>query len=171
VKEHICAVAAVVLGMVGVTLAQPARQLSAGAQAPGRVAPQVERCLHDRSESAAEKARREEAMAAMRMIDYVIEQSISVRVPRAMDWDELARSPHVGTLRLRKDAVGDLARKIAWGLDEPLPGWQISWLAAPRPAYTLTDTHDACAFKLSSDDPTVVPNTGRELRIVPLDTY
>jgi hypothetical protein len=166
VTKQFWAVAAIAPAMTIVALAQqPGRE----PQAPGGVAPQVERCLHDRFESAAEKARREEAIAAMRMIDYVL---VGFRLPRPMQWRDVARDQRVDALRGRPDAVGDLARKILWGFDEPLPGWRITWAwTGIRAVYSLTDQRDPCAFKLSSHDPDVIPGAVGEPKIVPLDTY
>jgi hypothetical protein len=160
VTKQICTAAAIALAMAGV----------ARAQAPGGVAPQIERCLHGSGETTAEKARREEAVAAMRMIDYVLVGR--PLVPRPTQWRDVARDQRVDVLRARPDAVGDLARKILWGFDEPLPGWRIAWVwTGHRAAFSLADQRDPCALKLSSQDPAVIPGAGGELKIVPLDTY
>jgi hypothetical protein len=172
VKEQICAVAVLASVMAGVALAQSGREEPAreATQAPGGVVPQIERCLHGGGETTAEKARRDEAIAAMRMIDYVLIGS--PRVPRPMQWRDLARDQRIDVLRGQPNAVGDLARKILWGFDEPLPGWRIAWAWTwPRAVYSLTDQRDPCALTLSSQDPEVIPGAGGELRIVPLDTY
>jgi hypothetical protein len=165
--KQIWAVATLAMTVAGVALAQ--HPIQERRPAPGEVAPQIERCLHDeRTESAAEKARREEAVAAMRMIDYVLVG----RALRPMQWRDVAREARVDSLRARPDAVGDLARKILWGFDEPLPGWRIAWAwMGHRALYSLTDQRDPCEFRLSSDDPDVIPGAGGELKIVPLDTY
>jgi hypothetical protein len=166
VRKQIWAVAAFASVMAGVALAQSVREQP---QAPGGVAPQIERCLHGSGETTAEKARRDEAIAAMRMIDHVL---VGFRVPRPLQWRDVARDQRVDVLRGRPDAVGDLARKILWGFDEPLPGWRITWAwTGIRAVYSLTDQRDPCALKLSSQDPNVIPDARVEPRVVPLDAY
>ena len=129
--------------------------------------PQDRRCLHDANETEAERQRREEALAAMRMIDYVLTRPTTrPPVPR---WENLAKSPAVASLRGMTGPVGDLARRIAWGEPEPLPGWGISFIpfmgVPPDVRFALTDLRDPCAFTYSSQDPNVLP---RGYRILPL---
>jgi hypothetical protein len=129
---------------------------------------QDRRCLHGGDESAAEAARREEALAAMRLIVGVVQQS--ARPQRAYPtWEALADSTLVSGLREMAGPAGELARKIQWGTSEPLPGWGIAYVAARvEVRFALTDLRDPCGFTLSSMDPRVVPQG--PARIVPLDS-
>jgi hypothetical protein len=137
---------------------------------PQTIAPQVEACLHGRVESPAQKERREEALAAMRMIDYV--NRSGVLFPSRMTWERLSRGPTVPKLQSMSGPVGELARKIDWGAEEPLPGWRITWVAGPPAVFfALTDTRDPCAFRYSSNDPEVLPHGEGRMRVLPLDTY
>jgi hypothetical protein len=142
---------------------------------PGTVAPQIEMCLHDNTETPAQKARREEALAAMRMIDYAVRKTPVTR-PSRMTWERLAGAPVVRELKAMEGRVGDLARTLAWGEREPLPGWRVAWLQAsptlqaPRSVlFSLTDTRDPCAFKYRSDDPDVIPPGAGGVRLLPLN--
>lgn len=161
----------------GVILGLGALTLHAAAQAPvrGQVSPQVEVCLHDNRETSAEKERRTEALAAMRMIGYVVSRTPAV--PLRTGWQRLASSHLVGELRAMDGPVGDLARKIAWGDREPLPGWRITWVQVPATlhdpttVFGLTDDRDPCRFKYRSNDPEVAGEMGRGgMRLLPLDT-
>ena len=141
-----------------VALAQRTPILPGPPDDPSRV------CLHDENETPAEGARRAEALAAMRMILYVVaDRDWLNRYPR---WEDLAASPPVVRLRANSGPAGELARKIAWGTPEPLPGWGIAYVASRYDVrFSLTDLRDPCGFTYSSVDPNV---TGRRMRIVPL---
>jgi hypothetical protein len=158
-------------GAAGTFLSLSALALPAVAQSPPEtIAPQIEACLHGRVESHAQRARREEALAAMRMIDHVSRSG--VQFPGRMSWERLSRQPEIVRLQGMDGAVGDLARKIEWGAMEPLPGWRITWIAGPpQVVFSLTDTRDPCAFKYSSTDPDVIPEGKGGIRLLPLDTY
>lgn len=131
-------------------------------------------CLHGTMESRLEEQRRIEALTAMRMINTAL-----ARTPPSVrpypTWEELTNSPIVGTLRGTGGPMGDLARKMQWGSTEPLPGWQIHYLAG-RDAYafSLRDVRDPCGFGYASDESGVIvqtyPISGRGVRIVPLET-
>jgi hypothetical protein len=158
---------------MGLLAATPA---GAQAPAPGMVAPQIERCLHGNAETAVEKERRTEALAAMRMIDHVLGQGISLRPP--LIWERMAGHPGVGDLKRMDGRVGELAHKIAWGESEPLPGWRITWAQAPptlqNPAailFALTDSRDTCRFRYSSNDPDVIQTGRGGVRLLPLERY
>ena len=162
-----------------VVLALWAMTLHGAAQAPvpGQVESQIERCLHDTGETSAEKARRTEALAAMRMIGYVVGKT-PVLLPSRLTWQRLAASPVVDELRGMDGAVGDLARKMAWGDIEPLPGWRITWMQAPATLqapttilFALTDHRDPCMFRYSSNDPDIMRESRGGVRLLPLDVY
>jgi hypothetical protein len=159
--------------MLGLMTAGP---VGAQAPAPGMVAPQIERCLHGNAETAVEKERRTEALAAMRMIDHVFAQGIALSP--SLTWERLASQPGVGDLKRMDGRVGALANKLAWGASEPLPGWRISWVQAPQtlqnPAailFALTDVRDSCRFRYSSNDPDVIQTGRGGVRLLPLERY
>lgn len=144
--------------MVTVLLAINVLAAQAGAPPPGQVAPPVEKCLHNTlEESPAERERRNAAMAAMRMIDWVRLQGGATGLRRSY-WTVMANTDAVQRLKRMDGRVGELARRMAWGDDEPLPGWRIqfldSWIA---PAYSLTDTRDPCKLVYRSTDQEVLP--------------
>ncbi len=166
---------------IGAVLSVGGLAVDAGAQAPalGQVAPQVEQCLHDASESADEKARREEALAAMRMIAFVVDEGppLSQSGPK---WSDLQSTPAIRRLRLMAGRVGDLARKIQWGKPEPLPGWAMIWPSGPlerrRPlapptVFSLTDMRDPCLFRYSSTDPEVMQARRPGLKLLQPEAY
>jgi hypothetical protein len=159
-------------GLVGLS-AQVATQ---GAP-PGQVARQLEQCLHGQDETDVEKLRREEALAAMRMIDWVLARS-PLSYPRFHGWAELRGRREVRQLRAMDGRVGELARKLKWGDPEPLPDWGMSWMAADAPprlplapaiVFALIDLRDPCLFRYSSTDPEV--RTGPTLKLLQPDTY
>jgi hypothetical protein len=124
-------------------------------------------CLHGELESPSEAMRRAEALAAMRLI-YATLETIMSRGSAPLPWQSLGTSPEVMALRRRPDAMGELARRIEWGADEPLPGWGIAYVAARAEIrFALIDLRDPCGFTYSSNDPDVIP---RGARIVPLDS-
>jgi hypothetical protein len=112
-------------------------------------------CLHSRLESPAEARRRQDALRATRMINTLTVSP--ARGPGAAgaypSWEELARSPQLASLRSMGGPAGDLARKIQWGTQYPLPGWAIHYVAsAAGYAFSLTDVLDPCRFTYHSDD-------------------
>ena len=144
---------------------------------PGQVAPQIENCLHGSIESAEEKARRNEALAAMKMIDFARLTAIRV-YPGKFGWAELAWSEPVRKLKATEGSVGELARKINWGASEPLPGWTLTWHKGTtyltpsnnsfEDSFAMVDSRDPCKFGYSSTDPEIA-NAGRNARVQPLD--
>lgn len=151
------------------TLTLGAALLGAQVPVPPRtVEPPLEKCLHAAStETPAERERRVDAVAAMRMIGWVLHQDGS-RVPQSRSWSAMRESSSVTQLKSRDDRVGDLAKRLAWGTGEPLPGWRMHWASSPmRTAYSLTDTRDPCALTLRSTDPDVIgpPSFG----VIPLE--
>ena len=137
---------------------------------------QARACLHMGIESPAEVRRREEALAAVRMINTAMGRG--GRVPNQPveypTWEELAASSPVATLRGMGGPLGELARKIEWGGDEPLPGWEIHHVSGPNAyAFSLTDLRDPCRFAYVADETgTIVEghpiNGGRRGGIVPI---
>lgn len=159
-------------GLVALMLPGPAQST-----APPQVEPPAGSCLHGPSETAAEKARRDEALAVMRMVDWVLEQR--PRTDReTRGWQALRLHPSVAALQQLTNAAGILARKVRWGDPEPLPGWSMSWLegrAVPQvprgdsTLFALTDVRDPCKFRYDSVDPEVLPPDRPEVRR--LDEY
>lgn len=135
---------------------------------PGQVQIPVEPCLHSRSgESVAEAERRTDALAVMRMIDWAFKaQGLP---PGDMAWRTLLKDTQaVRKLETEPGRVGQLAARVAWGAEEPLPGWRLTW-GKPTPmqvVYSLTDTRDPCRFVYRSSDPGVL--TGGPYGVMPL---
>jgi hypothetical protein len=110
--------------------------------------------------------RRTEAIRAVRMFNTAAtaehRSPLVPRLPRVPEspypsWADLATSGSVGMWRSDGGPAGDLARKIRWGDDEPLPGWEIHWIANEEGyAFTLTDLRDRCGFSYSSDERGVI---------------
>jgi hypothetical protein len=141
----------------------------AGVSPPGNVTPPVEPCFHGAQETEIERARRTDAVAAMRMIDWVMRQH-GVEGLRDV-WPVMGNLTAAIILKDAEGRVGELARRIGWGADEPLPGWRITLSRSSRSrqvtVYALTDTRDPCALTLLSTDPDVVPP--RPYGVMPLD--
>jgi hypothetical protein len=111
-------------------------------------------CLHEDDETAAEAARRNDALGMMRLIDHVLTTPVRAEPPLEV-W---ARLPAVADLRRAPGPAGELARKIQWGSSEPLRGWGLAYVTTGgSPRYALTDLTDPCAFAYSSADPEVLP--------------
>jgi hypothetical protein len=133
-----------------------------------------EACLHSGAlEAPAEARRRDDALAAARMINTLAASRLSNRSTGYLTWEQIADSPQLASLRGAGGPAGELARKIQWGTDEPLPGWAIHYIASDNGyAFSLTDTRDPCLFTYSSNDRGVVvegqPVTRRGPGIVPL---
>jgi hypothetical protein len=112
-------------------------------------------CLHQESETPPERARRVEALQAVRLINTVTARPFSPR--RYQTWSEIANSGAVGTLRTDGGLLGQLARKIRWGTPEPLPGWNIHFVSSEDAyAFTLRDVRDPCGFSYVSDESGVI---------------
>jgi hypothetical protein len=111
-------------------------------------------CLHTGLEFPAERERREEALAAARLINNVMTDRARLSNNRSTypTWEELAGSP-ITALPGLGGAMGELARKIRWGSPEPLPGWRIRHVNDEDGyAFSLTDTRDPCGFAYFSDE-------------------
>jgi hypothetical protein len=140
----------------------------------GPVAAQAtEACLHAGLESAPEARRRDEALAAARMINTLAGNRLPNRPPVYLTWQQIADSPQLASLRGTGGPAGDLVRKIRWGTDEPLPGWAIHYVSSENGyAFSLTDTRDPCLFTYASNDRGVIvegqPISRRGAGIVPL---
>lgn len=141
---------------------------------PSAAQPLLSRCLHGQNESPAQSQRREEALDAMDLINRVLERN-----PKGAafpTWEALAKSATVASFREMSGRRGDLARKMAWGTDQPLFGWRIHYVAARDGyAFSLTDIRDVCQFTFASNDTGVViegrpANDGRPPRVIPLDS-
>ena len=70
---------------------------------------------------------------------------------------------------------GDLARKIQWGAEQPLPGWEIHYIAAQDGyAFSLTDVRDPCSLTFASNDTGMLiqgrPADRGPVRVIPLDS-
>jgi len=166
---------------IGVVMSLAGQTVDAAAQAapPGQGAPTVEKCLHGASESADDRARRQEALAAMRMIDWVASTQPTL-YPPGVTWAQLADFAAVKKLQGMDGPVGDLARRLGWGAPEPLPGWAMEWRIAPALprlppmpllAFALTDLRDPCKFSYSSADRDVMRAWRPELRLLQPPTY
>jgi hypothetical protein len=141
--------------------------------APSAAQPRVG-CLHGENETRVQQQRREDATDAADLINRIIS-----RRPRGSaypTWENLTKSRELDTLRGIAGRRGDLARKMAWGTEQPLPGWLIHYVAAENGyAFSLTDMRDPCQLTLSSDDTGIViegrPADARgQVRVVPLDS-
>ena len=136
--------------------------ISVGFLAQAGVSP----CLHGPQETEAERGRRTDAVAAMRMIDWVMQQHGLTRLHTV--WWVMGNLSAVITLKGTDGRVGELATRISWGGGEPLPGWRLTLSRSlSSNDYWLIDTRDPCALKLMSTDPEVVPP--RPYGIMPLD--
>lgn len=125
-------------------------------------------CLHDTRESDAEADRRIEALRAMRLIAYAVSTTAGRgRHARFPSWAALAASPVVESLRNGSGTAAELARRIAWGSGEPLPGWRLSYAVTVADVrFALTDERDPCGFTYASTDPQVIPPTARVLPLM-----
>jgi hypothetical protein len=128
-------------------------------------------CLHGVKETPQEQQRRMEALAAMRLIYGLLS-----RVPASPlgypDWQTLARSKVVADLKNIQGETGELARKIQWGSNEPLPGWTFSYkVGVASVAFAIRDLRDLCEFTYSSTDPDVVAGSSRIIPLAPDVAY
>src|SRR5262245_31413287 len=85
---------------------------------------QARMCLHMGLEVPAERERREEDLAATRLINNAMNTRAARgpnQRPSYPTWEELAGAP----IPALGGATGELARKIRWGSPEPLPGWRM----------------------------------------------
>ena len=132
------------------------------------------RCLHGESETHVQQQRREDAVDGADLINRMLN-----RRPRGTaypTWEELAKSPMVTSYRSMAGRPGDLARKMQWGGDQPLPGWRIHYVAAEAAyALSLTDLRDPCQLTVATNDTGLVivgrpANLRGEVRVIPLDS-
>lgn len=116
---------------------------------------QARQCLHMGLENPAELRRREDALAAARLINTAMERSARLpnQQPVYQTWEQVASSPTVASLRGMGGPQGDVARRMQWGSDEPLPGWEIHHVTSEGAyAFSLTDTRDPCGFTYYSNN-------------------
>lgn len=118
---------------------------------PGLAQTRGPRCLHGVGESDVQKQRRLEALDAADLVARILD-----RRPRDSAypaWEALGKSPMVNAYRGMAGKRGDLVRKIRWGADQPLPGWQIHYVAAQDGyAFSLTDLRDPCELTFAVND-------------------
>jgi hypothetical protein len=126
-------------------------------------------CLND-VETQAERVRRQEALQATRLINTVAAQARVLG--RYLSWSALAGSSVVATMRTDGGTMGQLARKIAWGTPEPLPGWNMHFVAdADAYAFRMRDVRDSCAFAYLSDESGLIwqgPAMGARAGLLPI---
>ena len=123
-------------------------------------------CLHGPDESDSERQRRLDAFNAMQLIYFVLEQ-VPATGRGYPDWRTLAMSNAVAALKKSFGPTGELANKIQWGTNEPLPGWRLQYTWGISVAYALSDTTDPCQLTLSSNDPRVIAPRARQLPLTP----
>jgi hypothetical protein len=152
----------VLLGLVGLSMV------------PALAQTRAPRCLHGESETEVQAQRRIEALDATDLINRLIE-----RRPRNSaypTWEALGTSPMVNSYRGLAGKRGDLVRKIEWGADQPLPGWQIHYVAAQDGyAFSLTDLRDPCGLTFASNDAGMLiqgrpADRSGQVRVIPLDS-
>src|SRR5258706_5410168 len=117
-------------------------------------------CLHDRSESQAEKQRRTDALIAMRLINEAENGRSRPRmyVPLA----ELGMS--LAPARSDNGPLGRVARALQLGSREILPGWLAEFVVTDAAyALHLRDSRDACGLTYVSN------HTGSVLVAYPVD--
>jgi len=120
---------------------------------------QTTECLHMGFESPTEVRRREDALAATRLINTVMGRTARLpnQQPDFPTWEALAASPSIATFRGMGGPMGELARRIQWGSDEPLPGWEIHHVTGDSAyAFSLTDTRDPCRFTYHSNETGII---------------
>ena len=124
--------------------------------------------------------RRDEALKATKMIVAAVRAQRSPRLPSSPPrgavptWQSLGNSPAIATWKTDGGPMGELARKIRWGSEEPLPGWRMHWIStADAYAFTLTDVRDTCAYSYSADERELITRgiaTEPPFALVPVDT-
>ena len=135
---------------------------------------QLSRCLHGENETQVQRQRRQDATDAADLINRILDRQR--RDAAYPTWEMLAQLPAVASLRGMAGARGDLARRMQWGTDRPLPGWRIHYVAAQDAyAFSLTDIRDPCQLTFASNDTGLIIE-GRpadlrgQVRVVPLDS-
>lgn len=130
-------------------------------------------CLHGSNETPTQAERREEATDAADLINRVLgRKPLGSSYP---SWEQLENWAGLSSYRGMRGPLGDLARKMTWGANQPLPGWQIHYVAENDAyAFSLTDVRDPCRLTLASNDRGIViegqPTMPRTPRVVPLDS-
>jgi len=160
--------ASLVLIAIGLGMAPISAQMS-----------RVSRCLHGENETRVQQQRRHDAIDSADLINRVLERSHRGGVAYP-GWDDLAKSRALEVYRQMPRTVpgglGDLARKIEWGTEQPLPGWQIHYVAAQEAyAFSLTDLRDPCQLTIASNDTRLITEGPRadfrgQARVIPLDS-
>jgi hypothetical protein len=131
------------------------------------------RCLHGESETDMQAQRRIDALDAADLINRLLEVWPRGGYPT---WDSFGDSPRVDAYRGMAGKRADLVRKIAWGSDEPLPGWRIHYVATEDSyAFSLTDSRDPCQLTFTSNEGGVViegrpANRRGQVAVIPLDS-
>ncbi len=118
-------------------------------------------CLHEGYETAAERQRRDDALAMLRLTARLVGMSrgfpiFNQDLPGYPSWEELAAAgARLG--RMDGGPMGRMARKVQWGSAEPLPGWRAHYVA-DRSGYalSLTDSRDKCGWTYFGDERGVV---------------
>ena len=122
---------------------------------PAAALAQARQCLHMGLENPDEVRRREDALTAARLINMAMERGALLpnQQPAYQTWEELASSIAVASLRGMGGPLGDVARRMQWGRDEPLPGWEIHHVTREGAyAFSLTDARDPCGFTYYSNN-------------------
>jgi hypothetical protein len=120
-------------------------------------------CLHDRSETFAERQRRSDALIAVRLVNQAEASAAILRSgPRYRPLAELGDL--VAHVRSDGGRLGKVARSIQWSSREILPGWVAEFVVADDGyALHLRDQRDTCAFTYVTD------HTGVILTAYPID--
>jgi hypothetical protein len=142
--------------------------------APSFAQSRLPRCLHGDSETQVQAQRRVDALDASDLIIRILD-----RHPRGSaypTWEELAKSPRIESFRGIAGRRGEVARKMQWGGDEPLPGWRIHYVAAQDGyAFALSDLRDPCQLTFAANDTgMLIEGQPADLRgrprVIPLDS-
>jgi hypothetical protein len=111
----------------------------------------AQECAHGPLATPEARARRDDALAAARLIDAA--QATRPLMAGYAPWQRLGSSEYVASLRGEGGSTGELARRMNWGAEEVLPGWRIHMIATPRAyAFSLRDLRDPCGFAFWSDE-------------------
>ena len=133
-----------------------------------------QRCLHGDNETRMQQQRREDAIDTADLINLILERIH--RDSAYPTWEALAKSPLVASALGASGRTGDLARRIQWGAEQPLPGWLIHYVVGEETyAFSLTDIRDPCQLTISTNDTRLViegrpANVRGQMRVIPLDS-
>jgi hypothetical protein len=109
-------------------------------------------CLHDNRETPAERTRRTDALAAIRLVNTAQANTRPYR-----DLRDLANAGPVISMRSDGGPAGKVARAIRWADDELLPGWRVHFVVTDSEyALSLRDTRDACGFTYTTNETGVI---------------